>query len=123
MIRLINQIICIIKEKLDIDSKNTVNAFLSSIPITIDNVGKELIKAQDSQEDFQSIVLDLMKDLDLMHEPEIKGEEESQDKDQVTENPQDSYDQQRETEQDTQEQIIESEAEGDVDEDFASDDD
>ena len=104
-------------EKLDIDSKNTVNAFLSSIPITIDNVGKELIKAQDSQEDFQSIVLDLMKDLDLMHEPEIKGEEESHDKDQVTENPQDSNDQQRETEQDTQEQIIESEAEGDVDED------
>ncbi len=104
-------------EKLDIDSKNTVNAFLSSIPITIDNVGKELIKAQDSQEDFQSIVLGLMKDLDLMHEPETKGEEESQDKDPAPENPQDSNDQQPETEEDTQEQIIESKAEGDADED------
>ena len=104
-------------EKLDIDSKNTVNAFLSSIPITIDNVGKELIKAQDSQEDFQSIVLGLMKDLDLMHEPETKGEEESHDKDPAPENPQDSNDQQPETEEDTQEQIIESKAEGDADED------
>jgi len=104
-------------EKLDIDSKNTVNAFLSSIPITIDNVGKELIKAQDSQEDFQSIVLGLMKDLDLMHEPETKGEEESRDKDPAPENPQDSNDQQPETEEDTQEQIIESKAEGDADED------
>ena len=104
-------------EKLDIDSKNTVNAFLSSIPITIDNVGKELIKAQDSQEDFQSIVLGLMKDLDLMHEPETKGEEESQDKDPAPENPQDSNDQQPETEEDAQEQIIESKAEGDADED------
>ena len=104
-------------EKLDIDSKNIVNAFLSSIPITIDNVGKELIKAQDSQEDFQSIVLGLMKDLDLMHEPETKGEEESHDKDPAPENPQDSNDQQPETEEDTQEQIIESKAEGDADED------
>ncbi len=104
-------------EKLDIDSNNIVNAFLSSIPITIDKVGKELIKAQDSQEDFQSIVLGLMKDLDLMHEPETKGEEESYDKDPAPENPQDSNDQQPETEEDTQEQIIESKAEGDADED------
>ena len=104
-------------EKLDIDSNNIVNAFLSSIPITIDNVGKELIKAQDSQEDFQSIVLGLMKDLDLMHEPETKGEEESHDKDPVTEKPQDSNDQQPETEEDAQEQIIESKAEGIADED------
>ena len=53
-------------ESLDIDSKNTVNAFLSSIPINIEDIGKKLIKVQDSQEDFQYIVLDLMKDLDLM---------------------------------------------------------
>ena len=104
-------------ESLDIDSKNTVNAFLSSIPINIEDIGKKLIKVQDSQEDFQSIVLDLMKDLDLMHEPETKGELESHDEEQLTENLQDYNDQQPETEEDTQEQIVESKAEGDTDED------
>ena len=104
-------------ESLDIDSKNTVNAFLSSIPINIEDKGKKLIKVQDSQEDFQSIVLDLMKDLDLMHEPETKGDPESHDEEQLTENLQDYNEQQPETGEDTQEQIVESKAEGDTDED------
>ena len=104
-------------ESLDIDSKNTVNAFLSSIPINIEDIGKKLIKVQDSQEDFQSIVLDLMKDLDLMHEPETKGDPESHDEEQLTENLQDYNEQQSETGEDTQEQIVESKAEGDTDED------
>ena len=104
-------------ESLDIDSKNTVNAFLSSIPINIEDIGKKLIKVQDSQEDFQSIVLDLMKDLDLMHEPETKGDPESHDEEQLTENLQDYNEQQPETGEDTQEQIVESKAEGDTDED------
>ena len=104
-------------ESLDIDSKNTVNAFLSSIPINIEDIGKKLIKVQDSQEDFQYIVLDLMKDLDLMHEPETKGDPESHDEEQLTENLQDYNEQQPETGEDTQEQIVESKAEGDTDED------
>src|SRR6056300_564665 len=64
-------------ESLPEDSKNAVNAFLSSISINIDNLGKQLILAQNSQEDFQSIALSLMKDLDLMHEPESKAEGEA----------------------------------------------
>ena len=54
------------------DSKNAVNAFLSSISINIDNLGNQLIQAQNSQEDFQSIALDLMKDLDLMQSKKQK---------------------------------------------------
>ena len=104
-------------ENLPKDSKNTVNAFLSSIPISINNIGKELIKAQNSQEDFQSIVLGLMKDLDLMHEPETIGGQESFEQDSATENPQDSNEQQSETEEDIREQTIESKAEGEADED------
>ena len=104
-------------ESLSEDSKNTVNAFLSSIPISIDDVGKELIKAQNSQEDFQSIALGLMKDLDLMHEPPTKGDQESFPEDPVPEDPQDSNEQQPEAEKDIQEQAIESMADGEADED------
>ena len=64
-------------ETLQEESKNTVNAFLSSTPVNIDEIGKKLIKAQNSQEDFQSIVIDLMRDLDLMNEPETTGDQES----------------------------------------------
>ena len=104
-------------ESLPEDSKKTVTAFLSSIPINVNNVGKELIKAQNSQEDFQSIALSLMKDLDLMHEPETKGDQESFEEDPAPENPQDSNDQQPDTEEDISEQTIESNAEGEADED------
>ena len=104
-------------ESLPEDSKKTVTAFLSSIPININNVGKELIKAQNSQEDFQSIALSLMKDLDLMHEPETKGDQESFKEDPAPENPQDSNDQQPDTEEDIIEQTIESMADGEADED------
>ena len=102
-------------ESLHEDSKNIVNAFLSSIPINIDDVGKQLIKAQNSQEDFQSIAMGLMKDLDLMHEQEIKGDQESFEDEPTPENPQDSAEQQQETEEDLQEQTIDSMAEGEAD--------
>ena len=98
------------------DSKNAVTAFLSSISINIDNLGKQLIQAQSSQEDFQSIALDLMKDLDLMHEPETKGEEESFDEETSLEHSQDSNEQQQDSEEDIQEQTIESKAEGEASE-------
>ena len=104
-------------ESLPEHSKKTVTAFLSSIPINLNNVGKELIKAQNSQEDFQSIALSLMKDLDLMHEPETKGDQESFEEDPAPENPQDSNDQQPDIEEDIREQTIESKAEGEADED------
>ena len=103
-------------ESLAEDSKNTVNAFLSSIPININKVGKELIEAQNSQEDFQSIALDLMKDLDLMHEPATQGDQESFEDQPSQEDAQDSESQQPQTEEDVEEQTIESQAEGAADE-------
>ena len=103
-------------ESLAEDSKNTVNAFLSSIPININKVGKELIEAQNSQEDFQSIALDVMKDLDLMHEPATQGDQESSEDQPSQENAQDSESQQPQTEEDVEEQTIESQAEGTADE-------
>ena len=103
-------------ESLAEDSKNTVNAFLSSIPININKVGKELIEAQNSQEDFQSIALDLMKDLDLMHEPATQGDQESFEDQPSQEDAQDSESQQPQTEEDVEEQTIESQAEGTADE-------
>ena len=103
-------------ESLAEDSKDTVNAFLSSIPININKVGKKLIEAQNSQEDFQSIALDLMKDLDLMHEPATQGDQESFEDQPSQENAQDSESQQSQTEEDVEEQTIESQAEGAADE-------
>ncbi|MEL0017335.1 MAG: cobalt chelatase [Gammaproteobacteria bacterium] len=101
-------------ESLQEDSKNTVNAFLSSIPISIDHIGKKLIEAQNSQEDFQSIAIDLMRDLDLMHEPETKGDQESIEEEPMPEDPQDSGEHQQESEEDLQEHSIESKSEGDA---------
>ena len=101
-------------ETLKEDSKNTVNAFLSSIPLNIDDIGKQLIEAQNSQEDFQSIALSLMKDLDLMHEPETKGDQESFEDEPVSEEPKDSDEQQQESEEDSQNQTMESKAEGEA---------
>ena len=95
-------------ERLQEDSKSIVNAFLSSIPVNIHDVGKRLIAAQNSQEDFQSIAIDLMRDLDLMHEPEIKGDQESIEDDPAPEDPQDFSEKQQESEDDFQEQSMES---------------
>ena len=98
-------------ERLQEDSKSIVNAFLSSIPVNIDDVGKRLIAAQNSQEDFQSIAIDLMRDLDLMYEPEIKGDQESIEDDPAPEDAQDSSEQQQESEDDFEEQSMESKPE------------
>ena len=104
-------------ENLPEDSKKTVTAFLSSIPVNIDDIGKQLIKAQNSQEDFQSIALDLMKDLHLMHEPEINDDQESLEDESTMEEPQDYDEQQQETEEDSQNQTMESKADGEATED------
>ena len=104
-------------ENLPEDSKKTVTAFLSSIPVNIDDIGKQLIKAQNSQEDFQSIALDLLKDLDLMHEPEINDDQESLEDESTMEEPQDYDEQQQETEEDSQNQTMESKADGEATED------
>ena len=64
-------------DELQEESKNIVSAFQAAAPKNINELGKKLIKARKSQEDFQSIALELMKDLDLMHEPQTNNDEES----------------------------------------------
>ena len=105
-------------DELHEDSKNIVNAFLSAAPKNIDKLGKRLIKAQKSQEDFQLIALELMKDLDLMHEPQTNSDEESLGDESISEEQQaQNQDQdQEEFEQTSEEQIIEAQTEGIADE-------
>ena len=98
------------------DSKNTVDAFLASIPVKIKKIGEELIEARHSQEEFQSVVLGLMKDLDLMHESQTQGDEESSEDESMTDEQPDSNEQQDESEQSIEEKTIESKAEGHADE-------
>ena len=93
------------------DSKNTVDTFLSSIPKNIKNLGKELIKARHSQEEFQSLAITLMNDLGLMHEPQTHGSEESLDKEPKLEDQEDINENQGEPEQSSETQIIQSKAE------------
>ena len=105
-------------DELHEDSKNIVNAFLSAAPKNIDKLGKRLIKAQKSQEDFQLIALELMKDLDLMHEPQTNSDEESLGDESILEEQQaqDQDQDQEEFEQTSEEQIIEAQTEGIADE-------
>ena len=105
-------------DELHEDSKNIVNAFLSAAPKNIDKLGKRLIKAQKSQEDFQLIALELMKDLDLMHEPQTSSDEESLGDESVSEEQQaqDQDQDQEEFDQTSEEQIIEAQTEGIADE-------
>ena len=105
-------------DELHEDSKNIVNAFLSAAPKNINKLGKRLIKAQKSQEDFQLIALELMKDLDLMHEPQTNSDEESLGDESISEEQQaQNQDQdQEEFEQTSEEQIIEAQTEGIADE-------
>lgn len=100
------------------NSKNIVNAFLSAAPKNINKLGKRLIKAQKSQEDFQLIALELMKDLDLMHEPQTNSDEESLGDESISEEQQaqDQDQDQEEFEQTSEEQIIEAQTEGIADE-------
>jgi hypothetical protein len=67
-------------------------------PVNIDDIGKQLIKLKTLKKIFNLLLLDLMKDLDLMHEPETKGDQESLEDEPVSEEPQDSDEQQQETE-------------------------
>ena len=103
-------------DELHEDSKNIVNAFLSAAPKNIDKLGKRLIKAQKSQEDFQLIALELMKDLDLMHEPQTNSDEESLGDESISEEQQAQDQDQEEFEQTSEEQIIEAQTEGIADE-------
>jgi len=106
-------------DELQVESKNVVSAFQSAAPKNINELGKRLIEARESQEDFQSIALELMKDLDLMQEPQTNSDEESLGDESIQEEQQAQNEDQEEFEQTSEEKIIEAQAEGQADEDNA----
>ncbi len=103
-------------EVLSDDSQNTVTSFLACLPNSIEELGKKLILARNSQEEFQSLALELIRDLDLMHEPQSQGDEESQGNETLPEEEQNSDEEQEETQEILEDQTIESKAEGQADE-------
>ena len=106
-------------DELHEESKNLVSAFQAAAPKNINEFGKRLIKARKSQENFQSIALELMKNLDLMHEPKTHTDEESLGDEAIPEEQQAQNEDHEKYEQTSEEQIIEAQAEGQVDEDTA----
>tara|TARA_B100001121_G_scaffold84323_1_gene74604 strand:+ start:897 stop:2666 length:1770 start_codon:yes stop_codon:yes gene_type:complete len=106
-------------DELHEESKNLVSAFQAAAPKNINEFGKRLIKARKSQENFQSIALELMKNLDLMHEPKTHTDEESLGDEAIPEEQQAQNEDHEKYEQTSEEQIIEAQAEGQEDEDTA----
>ena len=106
-------------DELHEESKNLVSAFQAAAPKNINEFGKRLIKARKSQENFQSIALELMKNLDLMHEPKTHTDEESLGDEAIPEEQQAQNEDHEKYEQTSEEQIIEAQAEGQIDEDTA----
>jgi len=106
-------------DELHEESKNLVSAFQDAAPKNINEFGKRLIKARKSQENFQSIALELMKNLDLMHEPKTHTDEESLGDEAIPEEQQAQNEDHEKYEQTSEEQIIEAQAEGQIDEDTA----
>lgn len=106
-------------DELHEESKNVVSAFQAAAPKNINKLGKRLIKARKSQEEFQSIALELMKDLDLMHEPQTNSDEESLGDESTPEEQHTQNEDQEKYEQTSEEQMVEAQAEGRADEDAA----
>ena len=106
-------------DELHEESKNIVSAFQAAAPKNINKLGKRLIKARKSQEEFQSIALELMKDLDLMHEPQTNSDEESLGDESTPEEQHTQNEDQEKYEQTSEEQMVEAQAEGRADEDAA----
>jgi cobaltochelatase CobT len=99
--------------KLPPNSLKLVEAFLADAPKIIDQVGKNLIAVQESQENFQKIALKLLKDLELMHETSSQGEDAiSEDSDSNPEENPDKQEIEDESEVNSKTQTIDSDAEG-----------
>ena len=104
-------------ENLPQNSAELVNAFLQATPVNLSDVGNQLIQAQDSQNIFQSIALSLLKDLELMHEAPLQGGEEANENQETVQDDQSSMENLDEESQEGSElQTMESQAEGQVDE-------
>ena len=89
-------------QKLLQNSSKLVKAFLATAPNNIESSGKDLIRAQKSQQDFQNHALRLLKNLKLIQELDSHGEGSSIE-DPNTESQSDIEDDINETIEDTQE--------------------
>lgn len=103
-------------QKISQDSLKLVRAFLAASPGIIDQGGKDLIAAQESQEEFQEIAFKLLKDLELMHEVQSQGEDAtSEDSESNLEENANQKEIKDETEENSTAQTMESDAEGQLD--------
>ena len=104
-------------ESLPENSKELVNAFLQAAPGNLSDIGNQLIKAQDSQNKFQAIALNLLKDLELMHEaPSQGGEEVNENQENIQDDQSPMEDSDEESSKDSDTQSMDSQAEGQIDE-------
>ena len=104
-------------ESLPENSKELVNAFLQAAPGNLSDIGNQLIKVQDSQNKFQAIALNLLKDLELMHEaPSQGGEEVNENQENIQDDQSPMEDSDEESSEDSDTQSMDSQAEGQIDE-------
>jgi cobaltochelatase CobT len=105
-------------ENLPQNSAELVSSFLQASPLNLSDIGNQLIQAQDSQSTFQSIALNLLKDLELMHESPSQGGEEANENQETIQDDQSAMeDSDEESQESSETQTMESQAEGQVDED------
>jgi cobaltochelatase CobT len=104
-------------ESLPENSKELVKAFLQAAPGNLGDIGSQLIKAQDSQNKFQSIALNLLKNLELMHEaPSQGGEEVNENQETIQDDQSPLEESDEESSEDSDTQSMDSQAEGQIDE-------
>jgi len=104
-------------ENLPQNSAELVSSFLKASPVNLSDIGNQLIQAQDSQSMFQSVALNLLKDLELMHEaPSQGGEEANENQENIQDDQSAMEDSDEESQDGAETQTMESQAEGHVDE-------
>jgi len=104
-------------ESLAQNSSELLNAFLEASPVNLSGMGKKLIEAQASQRDFQAIALELLKNLDLMHEAPTQGGDVAQENEEgMQEHGSNMEDLEDEAPDGAESQTMESESEGQIDE-------
>ena len=104
-------------ENLPENSEELVSSFLQASPINLSDIGNKLIEVQDSQSTFQSAALNLLKDLELMHEAPSQGGEELNENQETIQDDQSAMEDSDEESQDGAEtQAMESQSEGQIDE-------
>ena len=104
-------------ESLPQNSSNLVNAFLSASPMNLSEIGRQLIEAKDSQNNFQSLALVLLKDLELMREAPSQGGDEAQtNEDSIQEDQSQTESSEEDSQESSETESMDSQAEGQLDE-------